>query len=171
MCVSCIRFHWRKDNAPGIVRTGAQFLIRQGRRKTAGRSPLCRLWNVDYAFVAQLVKTAADVRIVLQTNHQSGARERVEHRVALRRIQPADFHGPADAHFVARAHREQERLQFVEACVEHERSLNRRSCLHKPLGGGASDVPLDCLRDRPVCGARPSPFVTAREKSTFGWRD
>jgi hypothetical protein len=67
----------------------------------------------DYAFVAQLVKTAADVRIVLQANHQSGARERVEYCVALRRIQPADFYSPADAHFVARAHREQERLQFV----------------------------------------------------------
>jgi hypothetical protein len=59
------------------------------------------------------VKTAADVRIVLQANHQSGARERVEYCIALRRIQPADFDSPADAHFVARAHCEQERLQFV----------------------------------------------------------
>jgi signal transduction histidine kinase len=35
---------------------------------------------------------------------------------------------------------------------------------------GASDVPLDCLRHSPIYRRGTSPFVTAREKSTYGRR-
>jgi hypothetical protein len=70
--------------------------------------------------VAELIEATSNVRVVLQSDHQTSARERVENRVALRRIQAADFHGSQYADLIAGTHREQERLQFVEARVEHQ---------------------------------------------------
>jgi len=71
-----------------------------------------------------------NVRVVLQANHQAGARERVEDRIALRGVEAADFHRSRHADFVAGPHAQEKRLEPVEAGVEHQRPSDCNLRLH-----------------------------------------
>jgi hypothetical protein len=87
------------------------------------------------------------VCVVLQSNHQAGAGERIEDRVALRLIETADFHRARDAQFVAGDHAEEKGLEFVEAQVQHERSADDRFLFHDAQEC-AIDMPLGRMRRR-----------------------